>query len=552
MMKAPAGRCPLYRVDNRFAKLSPMATEQLHTLLRQLRRLAVSRESSGLSDVQLLERFVATRDEAAFEVLVWRHGPMVLSMCRRVLRHEQDAEDSFQATFLALARKAGSIGKRQALASWLYKVAFRIALEAKRGRQKQCTRDRIAAGPPMDGLVDEVIARDVAHRVDEEVNRLPERYRAPVILCYFEGKTYDEAARILGCPRGTVGIRLMRARERLRSRLTRRGLTLSSGVLATVLAPTHLNAAPALLVSNTVRVASGLTRVATAANAASPSVAALAEGVLKAMFITKLKVIAAVVLVGAVGTGAGLTSYRGLATGDASAGEITSAPTSDQSKDERVKQEIRRLEEQLEQVKRELARLEATFRSTEVPSPSEGTILFVGTDMKEGEQVPADRIVSIKIDGELKKYRQLRPGDLVSKGQLLAQLDDRLARADKAIKDAKVGVANAELAAAEKTKDEAFLRYNTQQRLWNSERGRVTSEEELRGAKLLWQKSSYDSESKAQAVNQAKLEAKSAQTVLELHEIRSSVKGVIKNIHKGPGEAVRYLEPVFVIRVLED
>jgi multidrug efflux pump subunit AcrA (membrane-fusion protein) len=135
---------------------------------------------------------------------------------------------------------------------------------------------------------------------------------------------------------------------------------------------------------------------------------------------------------------------------------------------------------------------------------------------------------------------------------LLAQLDDRLARADKAIKDAKVGVANAELAAAEKTKDEAFLRYNTQQRLWNSERGRVTSEEELRGAKLLWQKSSYDSESKAQAVNQAKLEAKSAQTVLELHEIRSSVKRVIKNIHKGPGEAVRYLEPVFVIRVLED
>jgi DNA-directed RNA polymerase specialized sigma24 family protein len=116
-----------------------MATEQLHTLLRQLRRLAVSRESSGLSDAQLLERFVAARDEAAFEVLVWRHGPMVLSMCRRVLRHEQDAEDSFQATFLALARKASSIGKRQALASWLYKVAFRIALEAKRGRHQICS-----------------------------------------------------------------------------------------------------------------------------------------------------------------------------------------------------------------------------------------------------------------------------------------------------------------------------------------------------------------------------------------------------------------------------
>jgi multidrug resistance efflux pump len=308
------------------------------------------------------------------------------------------------------------------------------------------------------------------------------------------------------------------------------------------------------LVANTVRVASGLTGITTAANAASPPVAALAEGALKAMFVTKLKVIAAVVLVGAVGTGAGLTSYRGLATGpgDPSVGEMTSAPTSDQSKDERVKQEIRRLEEQLEQVKRELARLEATFRFAEVPSPSEGILAFVGTDIKKGEQVPPDRIVSVKIGGEMKKYRQLRPGDVVIKGQLLAQLDDQLARADLTIKRAKLDVARVELAHAEKSKDEAHARYNTQQRLWNSERGRVTSEEELRGARLLWQKSSYDAESKNVAVAAAKAELEGAQAIVERHQIRSSVKGVIKNIHKGPGEAVRYLEPVFVIRVLED
>src|ERR1700687_4785819 len=108
-----------------------MATQQLHTLLRQLRRLTVSRERSGLTDVELLERFVAHRDEAAFEVLVWRHGPLVLGVCRHVLRHEQDAEDAFQATFLVLVRKARSIGKREAVGSWLYRVAYRVALRAK-------------------------------------------------------------------------------------------------------------------------------------------------------------------------------------------------------------------------------------------------------------------------------------------------------------------------------------------------------------------------------------------------------------------------------------
>jgi RNA polymerase sigma factor (sigma-70 family) len=530
-----------------------MATERLHTLVRQLRRLTISRESSALSDVQLLERFVATRDEAAFEVVVWRHGPMVLSTCRRVLRHEQDAEDSFQATFLALARKAGSIGKRQALASWLYKVAFRIALEAKRSRQKPFTLDRITAGGPIDGLIDEAIVRDVAHCVDEEVNRLPERYRVPIILCYFEDKTYEEAGRILGCPRGTVAIRLTRARERLRKRFTRRGLALSSGALAMGLAQTKLDAAPALLVASAVRGAIGLTGITTAASAASPPVAALAEGALRTMFATKLKVIAAVVLVGAVGAGAGLTSYKGSGIGpdDASAEELAPGPASDQSKDERVKHRIRRLEEQLEQVKRELARLEGTFRFVEVPSPSEGILAFIGTDIKEEEQVPADRVISARIGGEVKKYRRLTLGDLVSKGQLLAQMDDELARADMTIKRKRLDVTEAEWASAKKTKDEAFARYNRQQRLWNSQKGEQTSEEELRGALILWEKSAYEAESKKAAMAAAKAELERAQVVVERHQIRSSVRGVIKQIHKGPGEAVKYLEPVFVIRVLE-
>src|SRR5439155_8436824 len=138
-------------------------------------------------------------------VLVWRHGPMVLSVCRRVLRHEQDAEDAFQATFLTFVRRARSIAKRQAVASWLYKVAYRIALEAKALASKRSVREKQNTGPleakgtqePSDAAA----WRDLRAVLDEEVNRLPDKYRTPLILCYFEGKTYEEVARELGCPK---------------------------------------------------------------------------------------------------------------------------------------------------------------------------------------------------------------------------------------------------------------------------------------------------------------------------------------------------------------
>ena len=192
-----------------------MAAGQLRALLQHLRRI-VGPQSGGLTDAQLLDRFVDEHDEAAFEVLVWRHGPMVLSVCRRILRHEQDAEDAFQATFLTLVRKARSIGKRQAVAGWLYKVAYRIALEAKTLASKRHVHERQEAGT-LEALANQpgtesTVWRDLRTVLDEEVNRLPEKYRTPLILCYFEGKTYEEAARELGCPKGTVSIRLMRAR----------------------------------------------------------------------------------------------------------------------------------------------------------------------------------------------------------------------------------------------------------------------------------------------------------------------------------------------------
>jgi WD40 repeat protein len=188
----------------------------------------------------------------------------------------------------------------------------------------------------------------------------------------------------------------------------------------------------------------------------------------------------------------------------------------------------------------------------EVPSLRDGAINFIGTDLKPGEweTLPPELRVEVVIDGKPRRYRQLRFGDFVEKDQLMAMLDDRLARADKGVKDAGVAVANAELRAAEKTTDEALARFNTQSRLWHSDRGPVTSEEDLRGAKLLWQKSSYDAVSKKAAVNKAELEAKSAQTVLELHEIRASIPGVIRLIYKYPGESVKANEQVFQIQDL--
>jgi cobalt-zinc-cadmium efflux system membrane fusion protein len=282
-----------------------MAGEQLRTFLRRLRS-AVGPEAGGASDAQLLERFATRRDECAFEVLVWRHGGLVLHVCRRVLRHAQDAEDAFQATFLALARSAGVIGKGEALASWLYKVAYRAALRlrARAAREAARRRDRLASPRPAGGEA----GADVRPVLDEEINRLPEKYRAAVVLCYFQGKTAGEAARVLGCARGTVCSRLAWARQRLRGRLTRRGLALAAAGLAVPLAP------GAALVGATVRSAVWFASGQLAGGALPGPSAALAEGVLRAMVMSKMKLAAGVVLLlGALGLGTGLCVQRGLA-----------------------------------------------------------------------------------------------------------------------------------------------------------------------------------------------------------------------------------------------
>jgi RNA polymerase sigma factor (sigma-70 family) len=267
-----------------------MSDGQRPALLAYLRQLGRGGAIES-RDAELLERFADQHDEAAFAALMRRHGPLVWSVCRRVLGEEHAAEDAFQATFLVLVRKARSVSKRASVRSWLYGVALRVAVRA---RQQEGLREQSA--PPRQAA--EASWDDVRPVLDEEIGRLPKKYRLPIILCYLEGQSNDEAARQLNCPRGTIATRLARARDKLRSRLVRRGLTLSTTTLAAMLAENVLSAA----------VPMGLLAQATKAagtGAAPVAITRLTEGVLHAMFVTKLKttlaVVLALVLIGGAG-----------------------------------------------------------------------------------------------------------------------------------------------------------------------------------------------------------------------------------------------------------
>jgi len=293
-----------------------MADKSLRILVRRLRHATAPAGDAALSDAQLLERFVVQRDEAAFELLVWRHGTMVLNLCRRLLRHEQDAEDAFQATFLVLARKARSIGKRQACASWLYKVAYRVALAARARSATRVARERSCPDElPAAEVTDDLIWRDLRPVLDEEVNRLPENYRTVFVLCCLEGRTGAEAAEQLCCPEGTVMSRLSRARGRLRLRLLHRGVSLPVGLLTAVIAANGQAAeTTAGLVTETMKAALTVAAGNAVVAVASVRATALAEGALRAMFMNKMKVaLGIVVMVGLVGAGAGLISNALLA-----------------------------------------------------------------------------------------------------------------------------------------------------------------------------------------------------------------------------------------------
>jgi RNA polymerase sigma factor (sigma-70 family) len=256
-----------------------MANASLGIVLRHLRGLVQTHAAEAETDGQLLERFTAGREEAAFAALLRRHGAMVLGVSRRVLGQEQDAEDVLQATFLLLAQKAGSIRRAEAVSGWLHAVALRLALKARGQKKMRQDRETQAAGPRPPEPARDVAWRELLAVLDEEVQRLPPKYRGPLVLCYLEGKTQEEAGCQLGCPLGTVRSRLARARQRLRDRLTRRGLTLSAGTLATVLAANGAEGAlPALLFQSTLRAGLQAAAGATVVAGISAQTAALVKG----------------------------------------------------------------------------------------------------------------------------------------------------------------------------------------------------------------------------------------------------------------------------------
>jgi RNA polymerase sigma factor (sigma-70 family) len=274
-----------------------MADQPCQPMLHHLRKLVGVSAGNEPPDRDLLARFVAHGDQAAFAALVERHGPMVLGLCRRVLRHTQNAEDAFQATFLVLARKAGSVRNPDALASFLHGVAYHAATNLRRDLARRSARqlpspDALPADPAGD-----LRWREVRAALDDELARLPERYRAPLVLCYLEGRTRDEAAQCLGWSTGVLRGRLERGREALRTRLRRRGLGLSAALLAGALGQEAAPAAvPLALAVPTIEAAGRFAAGRAASGPVSAQVVALTEGVLQAMFVHKLRTGALVLL----------------------------------------------------------------------------------------------------------------------------------------------------------------------------------------------------------------------------------------------------------------
>ncbi len=261
-------------------------------VLQHLHRLAGPCGVAPLTDGQLLKHFVGRRDESAFAALVERHGPMVLGVCRRVLGHTQDADDAFQATFLVLVQRARSIVHEESVGSWLYGVASRICVRVKVTTRKRHTRERPITDTPQSQDDGEDV-HELRPVLDEVLRGLPEKYRAPLVLHYLSGRTIAETARDLGWTEGTVSGRLARARELLRTRLTRRGITLAAGLAAAGLSRNAARATvPAALRNATIK---GARRFA-AGTGAGTVAAHLVEGVLRSLFLAKVKTAAAVVV----------------------------------------------------------------------------------------------------------------------------------------------------------------------------------------------------------------------------------------------------------------
>ena len=293
-----------------------MGRGQIGPAIDQLRHLFEGRSIAGASEWQLLHRYLDRRDEVAFEAIVSRHGPMVLGVCRRLLADARDVEDAFQATFLILARKGGTLAEADPVAHWLYGVAYRVALRARASAARRRRLERSAV-PPELARLEGPAGLGLGEVIDDELARLPAKYRAPVVLCYLEGRTHEEAARQLGWPLGTVKGRLARARDLLKGRLSRRGGA-PGGLIALVRGSRV--AVPRPLLDLTMRAA----EAGRPAGMVPTAVASLAAGSLSTMFLNKLKAAGVVAVV--LGTGAAVLAYQASQGPDRDPVKVAQAP----------------------------------------------------------------------------------------------------------------------------------------------------------------------------------------------------------------------------------
>jgi RNA polymerase sigma factor (sigma-70 family) len=550
-------------------------TDGLKTVVRRLRQLT-GREGETASDTELLRRYIVAGDEVAFELLLWRHGPMVLGVCRRLLRHSQDAEDAFQATFLTLVRKARSIGRGEALAGWLYRVAYRVALRARDVAVRRPVPLPEEAEPATTETASTVEEREMHRVLDEELNRLPQSYQTLIVLCYFQGKTHDEAAQLLGCPRGTVAARLHRARQRLHIQLTRRGVSLSATALVMALSAGAAQAASssALMTATLQTVSSGIST-----GTVSASVAALAKGVVTSMVMGKVQLVLLLLAGLTLGIAGGYGTARVLAQPAEAVAEADSSRKERPTKEEK----------------------DDLFSAI---SQLDGKLLFVGTEFKPGEHVPdgeeltkqlaagkvykhhrlylavqipendptpkAERIIvrgdagqtllyrrwreedelspgRLRVFRETVIYHRLERGDRVKRGDLLALVNPALITDELLVKVAKLDLALADKLAAENMRDEAERLWRRDLQLYNPGK-KFIPEDELRANELAWHRACEDAKAKAAAMAVAKMELHVALTMLKFHEIRSPVVGVVKELVKKSGDAVRHLDVVARIR----
>jgi RNA polymerase sigma factor (sigma-70 family) len=374
---------------------------------RLVKHLRVAAPSAGdlPTDGELLDRYQSGRDEAAFELLVRRHGAMVLGVCRRTLADSHAAEDAFQATFLVLARKACSV-RRATVAGWLYRVALRIALRARQGVARRAGREQPLVEEPAVAGPDQLAGQDLRAVLDDELRLLPERFRLPVLLCYVEGHTTEQAAQLLGCPRGTILSRLATARHRLSTRLLRRGITVSgAGLTATLAEPAWPAGVPEALAEAAVRGAFSL-------SGTPIPVVHLTEGVIHAMFLSKLRWTVGVVLfLGILGIAGSQLAFDAPAQGQDRPQAIGSP------KPERPREQPKEALQQEARAQLERAREELTKRSDQLAM----------IEHQHSQETLDLRLKLLTLEEELRGLERTRDAELANHRQRikLAETDPR-------------------------------------------------------------------------------------------------------------------------------